>query len=45
MIERPHPIEIAGALLFVVLLIFALAPIAERAETVFAFFDIIEGRF
>lgn len=42
MIERPDRYEIAGAALVLLLLLFSLAPIVERAEAVFAFFDILE---
>lgn len=42
MIERPDAFEIGSAALLLLMLMFALAPIVERAEAVFAFFDILQ---
>ena len=44
-VEAPDAFEVGAVLLFLGLLILCLAPIVERAESVFAFFDIIDGRY
>lgn len=45
MIEVPDRYEIGAALLMIGLIVLCLAPIIERAETVFAFFDLMERGF